>query len=363
MPPLPFPRIDLTAICVIIEAMNQHEIISPIELLDDRGHIVEEGWARRQLWRYDRSRIRAPWYRIKEWDYYCVLSQKREYGIAFTVSDLGYAGLASIVWLDFAKRTFVPFDSLKMFTRGKLGFAPTSSRGDLRYKDNKLEISYILRKGERRIVARCPSLGDGRELQCDLVLAQDPEADSMNIATSWKENRRAFYYNQKVNCMPARGEVTIGGEHYPFEPDDSFGVLDWGRGYWLYRNRWYWGSASGLYEGIPLGWNIGYGFSDRTPASENMIFYGGRAHKLEEIAFHINPNDYMAPWKITSSDGRFEMDFEPIVNRHSDMRLVVISSLQNQLFGYYSGQLILDDGRTLKIDKMLGLAEDVQNKW
>jgi hypothetical protein len=343
--------------------MNQHEIISPIELLDDRGHITEEGWARRQLWRYDRSRIKAPWYRIKEWDYYCVLSQKRGYGMACTVSDLGYAGLTSIVWLDFVKRSFVPVDSLRLLPRGTTGFSSSSSQGDLHYKDKKLSISYILGKGQRRIVADCPSFGEGKGLHCDLVLGQDPDADSMNIATSWKENRRAFYYNQKINCMPARGEVTIGKEHYAFEPDDSFGVLDWGRGYWLYRNRWYWGSASGLYEGAPLGWNIGYGFTDRTPASENMVFYGGRAHKLEEIEFHIDPNDYMAPWKITSSDGRFEMDFEPVLNRHSDIKLLAISSIQNQLFGYYSGKLILDDGRALKVDRLLGLAEDVRNTW
>ena len=343
--------------------MNQHEIISPIELLDDRGHITEEGWARRQLWRYDRSRIKAPWYRIKEWDYYCVLSQKRGYGMACTVSDLGYVGMISIVWLDFVKRSFVPVDSLRLLPRGTTGFSSSSSQGDLRYEDKKLSISYILGKGQRRIVADCPSFGEGKGLYCDLVLGQDPDADSMNIATSWKENRRAFYYNQKINCMPARGEVTIGKEHYAFEPDDSFGVLDWGRGYWLYRNRWYWGSASGLYEGVPLGWNIGYGFTDRTPASENMVFYGGRAHKLEEIEFHIDLNDYMSPWKITSSDGRFEMDFEPVLNRHSDIKLLAISSIQNQLFGYYSGKLILDDGRVLKVDRLLGLAEDVRNTW
>jgi len=126
-------------------------------------------------------------------------------------------------------------------------------------------------------VAESPSFGEGKGLKCDIRLKQDISADSMNIATSWKENRRAFYYNHKVNCMPALGEVIIGNETFKFEPEDSFGVLDWGRGYWTYRNRWFWGSASGLYEGVPIGWNLGYGFSDRTPASENMIFYNGRA--------------------------------------------------------------------------------------
>ncbi|MCE5257230.1 MAG: DUF2804 domain-containing protein [Spirochaetaceae bacterium] len=343
--------------------MAQHEVISPVELLDGEGHLVEEGWARQQLWHYDRSRIRAPWYRIKEWDYYCVLSQERECGIAFTVSDLGYAGLASMVWLDFAKREFIPMDSIKLLTRGKLGFPPSSGSGGLEYGDAKMSISYSLSDGERRIIASCPSFGEGKGLRCDLVLQQDLAADTMAIATSWKENRRAFYYNQKVNCMPAGGTVTIGDERHIFEPGDSFGVLDWGRGYWPYRNRWYWGSASGLHEGVPFGWNIGYGFSDRSPASENTVFYGGKAHKLEEITFHIDPGDYLAPWKFTSSDGRFEMDFEPILDRHSEMNLAVISSVQNQVFGYYSGQVKLDDGRPIKVESMLGFAEDVRNRW
>jgi hypothetical protein len=74
-----------------------------------------------------------------------------------------------------------------------------------------------------------------------------------------------------------------------------------------------WGSASGLLDGQPFGWNIGYGFSDRSPASENMLFYKGKAHKLEDVTFHINTSDYMAPWKFTSSDGRFEMVLNPIL--------------------------------------------------
>ena len=356
--------------------MTQHEITSPIDLLDDKGLLVEEGWARRPLWRYDRGRIKAPWYRIKEWDYYCILSQKRQYGIAFTVSDLGYAALTSIVWLDFAGRRFEPVDSIKLLTRGKLGFPASSSAGDLKYEDAKMSIGYTVGEGERRIVANCTGFGNsgarddagtgqgtGRGLRCDLTLRQDKTADTMTIATSWKENRRAFYYNQKINCMPVTGTVEIGDERYSFDPDDSFGVLDWGRGYWLYKNSWYWGSASGVNNDKLLGWNIGYGFTDRTPASENVVFYDGRAHKLDEVVFHIDETDYLAPWKFTSNDGRFEMDFQPILDRHSAMNLGVIASIQNQVFGYYSGTIVLDGGQTINVDKMLGFAEDVRNRW
>ena len=31
---------------------SQHEITEPLELLDEKGHLVEPGYARKLLWRY-----------------------------------------------------------------------------------------------------------------------------------------------------------------------------------------------------------------------------------------------------------------------------------------------------------------------
>ncbi len=72
--------------------------------------------------------------------------------------------------------------------------------------------------------------------------------------------------------MTARGSVRFDGQEYVFDPATSFAVLDWGRGVWTYKNTWYWGSASGLVDGVPFGFNIGYGFGDTSAASENMLF-------------------------------------------------------------------------------------------
>ena len=163
--------------------------------------------------------------------------------------------------------------------------------------------------------------------------------------------------------MPAEGEIRIGETANPFNPDSSFGGLDWGRGNWTYKNRWYWGSASGLLNGESFGWNIGYGFSDRSPASENMIFHKGKAHKLDEVTFHIDTSDYMKPWKFTSNDGRFEMDFAPILDRYHQFNLLIIKSVAHQVFGYFTGKVILDDDTELKVNRVLGFAEDVFNRW
>ena len=168
--------------------------------------------------------------------------------------------------------------------------------------------------------------------------------------------------------MRVQGEVNFGSKKFIFNKEDSFGVLDWGRGVWTYSNTWYWGSASGLVNNKPFGFNIGYGFGNTQAATENMLIYDGKAHKLNHVVFNIPKDDlgkerYLEPWTFTSDDHRFELTFEPILDRSSNTKVLVLQSDQHQVFGYFSGTVILDNGEKLIIDKLLGFAEKVMNRW
>ena len=187
--------------------------------------------------------------------------------------------------------------------------------------------------------------------------------DTMVIATPWKDKKHAFYYNQKINCMRAEGIAEFDGKAYTFHRETDFGTLDWGRGVWTYDNTWYWGSGNGVVNGKPFGFNIGYGFGDTSAATENMLFYDGIGHKLDDITFHIPKDDRMKPWTFTSSDGRFEMRFQPVLDRAAKTSAVVIVTDQHQVFGYMSGTAVLDDGTVLAIDHLLCFAEVVHNRY
>lgn len=349
-----------------VEMRFQERVTEPCDLLDINGLLRRPGYATRAFWQYDRSRIKAGWHRIKEWDYYAILSMEEGFGITFTMADLGYIGMASVCWLDFNEKTSKQLDVMSILPRGRLGFPATPDKGEVAFTHKKLKLKYRVSGPERVIQIDAPGYVNNRGvkgLQGEVILNQNPEMDSMVIASSWAENRRAFYYNQKTNCMPARGSIIIGGRTYEFFPQTCFGVLDWGRGYWTYKNRWYWGSASGLLSGQPFGWNIGYGFSDRTPATENMVFYKNKAHKLENVTFHINTDNYLAPWRFSSNDKRFEMNFHPILDRHSHTKILFVKSIQHQVFGTFTGHVVLDDGMVLQVNNFLGFAEDVLNWW
>ena len=342
--------------------MRNHEVTKVQPLLKEDGSLREPGWSRKLVQVYDRNAIKAPKFRIKEWDYYLVLSEKNNFGVAFTISDDGYIGLQSVSLLDFSKPWEHTETILNFLPMGKFKLPPTSEKGDTVYHDKRLDMEFRVTEGQRRIVCNFKNFLDGKTFSCDITLAQ-PEMDTMVIATPWKEKKTAFYYNQKINCMRASGKVNFDGKEYVFDPSTDFGTLDWGRGVWTYDNTWYWGSGNMDIDGHSFGFNIGYGFGDTTAASENILFYDGVAHKLDDVKFHIPENSYTEPWKFTSNNGRFEMDFVPIIDRAAKIDIKVIITDQHQVFGRLSGKAVLDDGKVIEVKDMLCFAEDVHNKY
>ncbi len=341
--------------------MRNHEVTKVQPLLKEDGSLREPGWSKQLYQVYDRNAIKAPRFRIKEWDYYLVISEKNNFGVAFTISDDGYIGLQSATLLDFSKPWEHTETILNALPLGKFKLPSTSAKGDTVYHDKRLDMEFQVTEGKRRIVCNFKKFCDGKDFYCDITLEQ-PDMDTMVIATPWKEKKTAFYYNQKINCMRASGKAVFDGKEYVFDPSTDFGTLDWGRGVWTYDNTWYWGSGNMDIDGHAFGFNIGYGFGDTTAASENMLFYDGKCHKLDRIRFDI-PENITQPWKIISPDGRFDMDFYPVFDNHQSMSAIFISQKSNQVFGKMYGKAILDDGTALDINGLTCFCERVRNRY
>ncbi len=342
----------------------QHEITQAGRLLDEKGALREPGWARRLLLEYRREDIKASKLRIKEWDYYLIYND--DYALALTIDDNGYMSLLSASLLDFKESFEQTTSPIGAFPMGKLNLPSSSAEGISEHKIGKAQLRFETKNGVRRLFCSMENFKDKKPLHAEVTLTGEPE-DSMVIATPFAEKKTAFYYNQKIIGMRAEGKVSFDGRDYIFTPDNSFGLLDWGRGVWTYKNTWYWGAAQGLVNGEVFGFNIGYGFGDTSAASENIIFYKGKAHKIDRLTFGIpqknGKDDFLSPWKIRSNDGRFSLDFLPIMDRASDTNALLIRSDQHQVFGRFSGEVILDDGTKLEIKDLTGFAEKVFNKW
>lgn len=345
----------------------QHEITSPQKLLDFNGNIAEPGFAKKLYWQYDRRDIKASKLRIKEWDYYYI--GNNEYGLCLTISDCGYVSCLSVSVLGFGKEPFQMNDSeIGFLPLGKLNLPATSEKGDVHARVGTCDMTFENNGKSRRLFGSYNNYcNSGKTLKFDVTLTDFPK-ESMAIATPF-DKQKHFYYNQKINCMRADGSMSFDGLSVDFnEANGSLATLDWGRGVWTYDNTWYWGSGQMLLDdGSRFGFNIGYGFGNTSAASENMLFYNGKSHKLDTVKFHISKKDgkyiYTDPWKFTSNDGRFEMTLEPIIDRTAPMDLKVMCMIPHQVFGKVSGKAVLDDGKIIEFQNRVAFAERVHNKW
>ena len=346
----------------------QKEITKPTKLLTRKGTLYQQGWARHPYFNYERKQVRASKFKIKEWDYYAITNQKEKYTIAVTISDLGYSSLVSIAYIDYKVQQYAQIDKVVLLPFTRIKLSPNTIDDSFVTKSySNLRACFIKKGDKRRLLFSAPQLKlpDGHVgLDVDVELLQKKDMESINIATSWKENRKAFYLNEKINCMRVSGTIKRGYDSETVNPKHTFATLDWGRGKWTYKNTWYWASLSTQIEKIPVGFNLGYGFTDRTPASENAIFYNNKIHKLDQVTFTLPKNGYLdGEWKFRDNENRLDLIFTPLVDRIGYFNFGIIKSDQHQVFGEYSGKLILDNKEIIVLEKQLGFAEKVYNKW
>ena len=343
---------------------QQHEITTSGPLLGSDGNLLEPGWARSLLPVYRRADIKAGAMRVKEWDYYLITDG--HIGLALTIADNGYMGLDSVSFLDFDGKWEKTTSRMRALPLGRTQLPESSAEGASEISRSGYVLAFYHEDGARMLSFHMDKFLDKEPIEGIVKLTDEP-AESMVIATPFDKPGH-FYYNQKINCMRAEGWIELGSRRYELTKDKFFAVLDWGRGVWTYENTWYWSSAAYvLPSGTPFGWNLGYGFGDTSAATENALIYNGRLHKLDHVTFEIpmkdRKEDYLSPWRFTSSDGRFEMQFRPVLDRAACTDFKLLKSDQHQVFGTFTGTAVLDDGSALSVRDFFGFAEKVENKW
>ena len=333
------------------------------KLLDEKGQLIETGYAFSLVKDYFRHDIKAGSSRIKEWDYYYFGDDK--YGVALTIADNSYMALISASVLDFKEKKEWTKSYMKWFTNGSLCLPNTSENGDLIVKDEgKFDFKFLNDNGDRHLICSLKDLAPHTDFFVDVTLKRRND-QSMVIVTPFKKKKKHFYYNQKINLLEAKGEFNFGPISHKFEKD-VYGVLDWGRGVWTYSNTWYWASMNGNYKGHLYGLNLGYGFGDNKSATENMFFFDNKAYKLDDVTFNIpiekKKEQYLKEWTFTSKSKDIDLKFSPLIDRYSNTNALIIQSKQHQVFGKFSGTIKV--GKTIyKFENLMGFAEKVKNRW
>ena len=251
---------------------SQQLLTGPGKLLDAQGNLTQAGWATQPL--LDANLENCRFYafrplqhlRLKIWDYYAVTTPTHFF--SFTISDVGYLGMVFAYVIDFASGAYKE-ETLALPFGGGVKLPRNSTEGVTEYQKKDTLLRFTV-EGEKRLLSvRWPGFG-GSALNAELALSCPAHHESMNIVIPIPDKR--FYYNRKINCMPAEGWVEYQGVRHAVEPATCLGNLDWGRGVWEYSSFWVWASASGfLPDGRRIGLNMGYGFGDTSAATENCF--------------------------------------------------------------------------------------------
>ncbi|SEB07898.1 DUF2804 domain-containing protein [Leifsonia sp. 21MFCrub1.1] len=319
-------------------------------LPDGRLNRAAVGWSRTPL--LDTSGIggRHGWGRNKRWEYWAVTSPTHL--LAVTVSSLDYSGVHSVMVHDRMTGETIEHGTVAPpWTRPEL---PASlGDGPARATASGLQIELSETVDGTRLRARTD------EVSFDVLAALPAGHERLAVVVPWSVRR--FQYTVKDVGRPASGTVTVRGTRVKLAADDTWAVLDHGRGRWPYRIRWNWGAASGTQDGRAVGIQLGGRWTDGTGSTENATVLDGRLHKIHEsLRWTYDQTDWLRPWHIHG--GGVDLVFEPFWDHATRTELGVVGSRGHQCFGHYSGTIPTDDG-PLSVDGLLGWAEDVRNRW
>ena len=341
----------------------QREYKEKTPLLGADGTLQARGWARRNVFGYDRTRVKHPM-RRKEWDFYQISDGKYMVQISFANISLGGYASAAIVELENGKTVA---SATGLFVGGKDKYV-LPPRGDapnrVKMSVGGADFEFVTTETGRTLKFRKGGV------ECDFTMQIPQGLENITTVLPFKGFPDRYFMTTKQNCMPCAGTFRAGEKVWSFSKDDTFCVLDWGRVCTPYRLVWYWGNGSAYLTDEAggkhlFGFEITWGIGDESNATETCVFYDGKAHKIDAVDVEVfpKPDKFMQPWHFVSQDGRFDMTMTPVCDHHGDTNALVMRMHTHQVHGRWSGRVVLDDGTELKIEDMYAFCEYVENRW
>jgi hypothetical protein len=267
----------------------------------------------------------------------------------------GYTGISVVSLKDKRRVTQI---HQRPFPLGVFEMPPGSDTGRVRISRGKTRLDFVAMEGGARIIkADFPKFGHHRSLRGELVLSEPEGAESLVTNMPWRREKSAFRYSRRSPWYIAEGVVQFGSSELIFTKGNAWGIFDWNRGVRPRTDVHYWAAGCGLSEGRQVSFSVGYGSADSSQGTENGFFLEGKLHKLDQVTFHINPANWLLPWRFTSNDNRLEMTFTPHQERLERNRMLLYSLTRRQVCGFFSGKVVLDDGALMEFQNLTGFAE------
>lgn len=348
---------------------KQNEYTKETALLSSDGKLLAKGWARHNVFDYNRNYVKAgsPMSK-KEWDFYQISDGKFMVQLSFANISVGGYVAAKLIDLENGK---LIVDATQLFLGGKNKYVPPK-KGDVpnrfAQKIGKAFFDFDTRENKRYLYFKMPL--KGKTVECKFEMDIMDGLENITTVLPFDGDNTKYFMTTKQNCMPCEGYYKDGDSTYEFKKENTFCALDWGRVNTPHKMVWYWGNGSTYLtdengEKHSFGFEITWAIGNEANATETAIFYDGKVHKFGAVDVEVfpKPDKFMNDWKFISEDGRFNLTMKPTFDHHSDLNLGFLRMHTHQVHGLWSGDVTLDDGRKLQINDMYAFCEYVENKW
>lgn len=210
--------------------------------------------------------------------------------------------------------------------------------------DNQITIDLIIKdfKGLPNICAHFQGIHDNK-------------VEPLVICQPFGENR-ALYSHKCL--MPTNGSLTFGSNHYHFNVNDSYMIIDDHKGYYPYVMKYDWVTGIGYNSAGQL---IGFNLTDNQVLdhekyNENCIWINGKLHLLPPIKFS-RAKGVDGEWIIKDEYGLVNISFTPVADCPVKMNLLLVKADYHGPYGYFHGYIKDSNKNIISVDNYFGMGE------
>ena len=270
-------------------ALAQHlekEIFEWTHLCDHKGNLNPQaiGFARRPLFECN---LKGHFMRKKRWNQWYIYGE--DILMSVTLFHLDYAIQCYVHFLEYETQRFVEKTvtvPLGILSRVKM---PEQVLEPIRFSNSEININITHIQNQTLLTVNCDNF-DNEPLNVNLNIQHPKEDETLNVVVPW--NRQTFQFTAKHVNLPTTGFVKIGNKRFEFNDEESFSILNFGRGVLPKNFHWHWATASQRLRGKRVGLNFGGKWTDGTGMTENAVFIDGKMTKIhEDVLFNYDPSD------------------------------------------------------------------------
>lgn len=291
-------------------------------------------------------------FRMKSWQYMTAVSS--DLFVAFVVGTAGFASNGFVYAVDLATKDMAKRFAITPLQIGTT-LSPTSARGSHRFATTGLSVAIENLEQGRSFAARVEST----EVRAQLGFSCDATDEHLSLCVPLPGGR--WNYTHKFMAFRVDGVVTAFGREHRFDPDTSFGTLDFTKMYALRHAIWKWVALSGrTKQGKAIGLNLVDPTPD-APISENSVWVDGAREQLIDVQITVDGDSRTAPWSCTAES----LDCTSTALAHAEQHLDMpfIKHTLRHVVSTFSGRVRTKSGLVHDFENIPGIAEDFDNLW